>query len=639
MITEPIGFFDPRLSFMSVQTHNKGNIGSCLVSTLAFLAFCFFSLAAHADRQTDLDREAVKPEPLYISDNASPASAFLKREGNTLILKGVPFREMGANKYGLFHQFLGITGGNPRRALDGAVAAGISFLRVAAVGFYPTDMCLWRASPKCTQQASPERYWAAFDQMVHEAKIRGLKLVPVIMWNTFLFPDLAGEPVSRLFIENSKARELLFSYAQELVTRYRDEDTILFWELTNEMNLSADINYARLAKTLIRIPAGTPASRSAADNFSTEQMAVLLHDLAVIIKTWDPNALISSGYSAPRPYAQHLRNSPAWSARGPDWTPDSLKQMKQYIKDTHPDPIDIVSVHLYNSGNQEILGVTGKYNPDALDYLVEAADDIQKPLYLGEYGDIKPWVNIDRKIFPNKNNFPIDPRGNFSRRTMLKLLDLRIPVSSFWTWSAPPGLIKGSIQSGVSPLLDELIGFFKTTNGWLEAASTARSTVAPVTNSGFETDADGNGRPDGWERVWTSGNSSGYSAGWSWDKPFEGKRILRLNNGTGDPSSFIFVLSDPVRVKGEEDLILSAASRPRLGKGGIAYIRLIQYNSAGLEIDEKAISIGPGGGWKYKVDVLRDGLKKEARSVRIELSVGGAEGQLMDVDDVRLSIL
>jgi len=279
-----------------------------------------------------------------------PASPdFLKRKGGSLIWQGSPLRAIGVNKFDLFLRFL--RGGEERQqaieAIREAARHGIRFMRFAGVGFYPRDMRHW---------ANESVYWGAFDELIRIAKRNQVSLIPVIHWNHYLFPDMAGECVQDM-LENpdSRSHQLLWLYTRQLVSRYRDEPAVLFWELTNEMNLQADLEFMRPDgwSELNAVDEGAAPVRTRRDNFTTEQMIPFIREWAKLVRKIDPNHLLSSGFSAPRPAAQHLRLA---KGKG-DWTEDNEQQMRTYLRDMHPDPIDIISIHFYRRHDNLRFGV------------------------------------------------------------------------------------------------------------------------------------------------------------------------------------------------------------------------------------------------------------------------------------------
>ena len=419
----------------------------------------------------------------------------------------------------------------------------------------------------------------------------------------------------------SAARALLFEYAQELATRYRDDPAILFWELTNEINLAADLDYGSRTDSHIATHMGTPAARSAADNFTSDEMATLVADLATFMKSIDPYHLVSPGYSRPRLSAWHLRSSPEWG--GADWTHDDEAEMAQYVALTHPAPIDLVSVHLYPEAAH--LGLDGR-DPDLIERFQAAADAIDRPLFIGEFGDNDPTVSEHRS-------------ANFTRGCMLEMLERRVPLSLIWVWEfyqfAPDAPSAHSIEPGTD---DALIAAYSELDGWLDAASSARGADLAVSNAGMEDDVEPDLLVDGWETVWRTGSSADWSAR-RYANPgdvFMGDAQLRLNSGTGDPSSFVYALSDPIPVSGDQDLVAAAAIRRQLDGQQRMRFSLFEYDVSDSELRVTTLELSDMPGWVFRVEYQRVSLLPATRSVRVRLGAGGGEPTVVDVDQVRL---
>src|SRR5690606_22755789 len=117
----------------------------------------------------------------------------------------------------------------------------------------------------------------------------------------------------------TRAGRLFRKYVSDYVTRYKGARVIEFWELTNEMNLLADLDMKKRScekntQDEICLISG---------NFSTAQMVGFLERTADLIRSVDPSKKISSGLALPRGSAYHLVRQPEWSAKGPDWTSDT----------------------------------------------------------------------------------------------------------------------------------------------------------------------------------------------------------------------------------------------------------------------------------------------------------------------------
>lgn len=343
----------------------------------------------------------------------SNSPAFLRRDGTQLRLNGKPFRLIAVNKFDLFLRFL--DGGEKKQqaigAMEEAGKQGFTAIRFAGVGFYPNNMRNW---------ANEKVYWGAFDELVQTAKKNGVRLIPVIHWNLYLFPDMAHECVQDMLTNpDSRSRQYLWLYTHQIVTRYKDEPTVLFWELTNEMNLGADLGfmfpYGR--SELNPVHEGTSYMRLRRDNYTTEQMIPFLREWAQFIRSLDSHHLIGSGFSAPRPAAQHLRKA---QGKG-DWTQDSEQELETYLRDTHPDPIDLLSVHFYRKHDNIRFGNKDEDAAAALAVFKRVSERIGKPLYVGETGD----------EYETRLNVP------FLKNVLAEATRLEIPLTLVWNWMSP----------------------------------------------------------------------------------------------------------------------------------------------------------------------------------------------------------
>src|SRR5262249_27269588 len=143
----------------------------------------------------------------------------------------------------------------------------------------------------------------------------------------------------------SQSRQKLLQYAQDLVTRYKNDTTIQGWELVSELDSLADLDLSHATVC--------PYVESPADDYSTDDMVHFMQSFAASVRSWDPKHLISGGYTDLRPAAAHLRARPGFLANGNpnpniDWTADDRNMFDSEVRYLNPDPIDVVSMHVYN---------------------------------------------------------------------------------------------------------------------------------------------------------------------------------------------------------------------------------------------------------------------------------------------------
>ncbi|UCH35787.1 MAG: cellulase family glycosylhydrolase [Armatimonadota bacterium] len=340
-------------------------------------------------------------------------AGFLKRDGTDLLLDGKPLRLVSVNKFDLVLRYL--KGGDDRKQAESALASaaehGFTAIRFSGVGFYPRDMKNWPRQ---------DAWWGAFDALVADAQRHGVRLIPVVNWNTHLFPDMAQECVLDMLLDpDSRSWQYLELYTRQLVGRYRDNDTILFWELSNELNLGADLGpmHPYGYEGLNWVDLGTSYMRLRRDNYTSDDMIVYMKRLAEVIRDVDSNHLIATGNSAPRPAAQHMRTQ----TDEMDWTHDSLDDLVTYLRDTNPDPMDLISIHFYSEHDNMRFGNVDALSAQALVQLKQAADRVGKPLYIGETGD----------------KYEERPNTPFLGDVLDTAARLKIPLTLVWQWDSP----------------------------------------------------------------------------------------------------------------------------------------------------------------------------------------------------------
>ena len=299
---------------------------------------------------------------------------------------------IGANKFDLLLQFLDTqppAGANAEgyrrvrramaeKAIGDARGTGLAFLRVAVTGYSPADFGQ-KASDLALWQQDPPRFWLAADRMFDALDAAGIRLVPTFVWNLAQFPALAGDSVATFVRDGqSPSRQLLAQFIRDFIGRYKSRRTILFYELTNEMNLAADLDGRKRH---------CKASACVWENFTTAEMTAFARDLVGLIKSLDAAHPISSGYSLGHTAASHLERRPEFTPRGPDWTADTAPDWARYLTEIHQ-PFDILSLHLYPKPDATLFGRTPGEQYRLVDDAAGIARAAGKPLFIGEFGDM-----------------------------------------------------------------------------------------------------------------------------------------------------------------------------------------------------------------------------------------------------------
>lgn len=334
-------------------------------------------------------------------------------------------QSIGLNKFDLVKQYTGLASGGDgsvryrrvtqamgRKAIADARDAGVSYLRVSATGFAPSaynrpgDLDLWLKNPTS--------YWALIDELMNDLDTHGMQGVFTFIWNPVQFPAMTGETVHEMLANpKSRSAQLVEQYVREFIERYKGRKALLFYELTNELNLGADLAAVARCRNELPVPQCEPKG-----NFTTAEMIAFTRRLANLIRGLDSTRLISSGFSAPRPAAEHLRARPEWLTGKADFTPDTPQQLEKNLADIHAD-IDLISVHLYPDDGNRRFGSTDQRSTALLDTLKQAVDKIGKPLFIGEFGDA---AGLEGKA------------DSYTVRMLDRIAELKVPYSAVWAW-------------------------------------------------------------------------------------------------------------------------------------------------------------------------------------------------------------
>ena len=344
----------------------------------------------------------------------------------------------------LLFQYVGLAPGTPasaRQEMDRARAAGFTHVRFIASGYWPTNMTTGNG-----WIANPTAWWAGFDQMVSDARARGLRLVPSLLWNLFLFPDINGAPLSALFTPGTPTRQMAEQYVSQVITRYRSNPAIFAWEVGNELNLLADLDLstctvcagatngcAALAPSL-----GTPCRRNTTDQlFScnscrgvsspTEDLGQFTGAIATVIQSLDPSRAVSSGHAYPRPSAWHLARSPCPAC---DWTLDTLLQFQATLAQLHPANVQLVSVHHYPGDDVLRFGSVDPAGVALLQATRGAVSALGKTLYVGEYGEPRAGT----AVCGGTEQCGGDPEAAATRRILNGLVTESVALSALWAF-------------------------------------------------------------------------------------------------------------------------------------------------------------------------------------------------------------
>lgn len=339
---------------------------------------------------------------------------FLTTARTQLVLGKIPFRNVGVNIPNLFERFLHGEDASAITSLTNAKDAGVRCVRCFGTTWGSADFGLF--------QTDPTRWFAAYDRMLAAADKANIAVIPSLLFNIQMLPEYVrktsgkDEQVVDYLTPGSASNALAVAYVTAVVSRYKNDTRILFWEIGNEYNLEADLSAQLKPRLANQIP-------------SSDQVQAFLTQMATLIKKLDKNHLVTSGNADMRPAAWHLRqtrlahrNDSDPNNYPMDWTKDSFTQYVEMLRFFNPPPLDIVSVHQYPPGSETPFWLVE--NDDyalAIPWTQSACERIGKPLFVGEVG---------QKIYLDGKEQPALWLKDFLRRMTFDAP----PLSAIWAW-------------------------------------------------------------------------------------------------------------------------------------------------------------------------------------------------------------
>jgi hypothetical protein len=91
------------------------------------------------------------------------------------------------------------------------------------------------------------------------------------------------------------------------------------------------------------------------------------------------------------------------------------------LRDVHPDPVDIISIHFYPRDGNLRFGNKDENSAKVLEIIKRVADRIGKPIYIGETGD----------------DYEKNPDSLFLKNVFDEVVKLNIPITLIWNWMSP----------------------------------------------------------------------------------------------------------------------------------------------------------------------------------------------------------
>jgi len=389
----------------------------------------------------------------------TPPVGFLSKTGATLQLNGKEYRAIGVNIPHLHQAYFGTwlhipeMYGTPEKArqailnaLDDAQRSRVAFIRFFAAPGYPRDT-------EMLYSRKPDEYWKQMDDLFAQCRRRGLRLIPSLQtlhaWYLHSY-----ENAQAILDPNSKTHRATHRYIREFVTRYKDDPTVLLWELENEAMLAADVDMAgRSLPGKGVYPPGIAAREQGVreDSLTWEMTLRLYREHTAFIKSLDPNHLVTSGDASVRPECSSRRETfPHFKYRN-----DTLCEWLANNLASQPEPLDVFSFHFYGCPDAAEPWSFWKISADDLLRSVAwAAHAARSPIFIGELGQTKPDFKEDRE-------------GKWTSAAIDLLEQEGVSLAALWVWHFPwqPEL---TVDSTTHPKLVKRIGDFNRKHAGLK---------------------------------------------------------------------------------------------------------------------------------------------------------------------------
>jgi len=345
---------------------------------------------------------------VYLALPTGAAELGLSVRQGQLLMRGTPYRGIGANYFSLFYRTLKSPADTSyRQGLSKLSDAGVPFVRFMAGGFWPADWDLYLRDKKA--------YFARLDDVIATAQKNRVGLIPSLFWNMATVPDIAGEPMDQWGNVDSRTIAFMRNYTREVVTRYKDSPAVWGWEFGNEYNLHVDLPNAAEHRPPVWPRLKTARQRTKRDELTSGAMLTAFAEFARTVRRYDKHRILITGNSIPRPSAHH-------NTLDRSWRPDSPEQFGKVLLRDNPNPFDTICVHLYPHA-------AGRYSGGAKDLaeLTKTAHGVcktaGKPLFIGEFG-------VPRSDSPEKD------RADFAE--LLKAIEAaNVPLAAFWVFDHP----------------------------------------------------------------------------------------------------------------------------------------------------------------------------------------------------------
>lgn len=329
-------------------------------------------------------------EMVVFSDENRKRDDILRNINGRFYMNGQPYYEISFNKFDIAAQILinyfpdnfkDFNTGEDQRANAERALKELSDNGFTSIRFFSyVDSYDMIHDP-----VESEKYWAGLDELFDLCDKYGIRVVPSLFCGSGYmtaceyveglgYVSVGEDRIDLITDPESKSRAVQKAYIETYVGRYKDRDTILMWEINNEMNLDMDI--------------GPSIGRV---TYSAYQLSEFYKWCTDIINQCDPDRLVTSGDSVQRNSNYHLLAGTMAGSEGNDWTTDTYGQ-RLYINYliNGLGGMDATSVHAYGENTDDLHITESRLKTTAarmsLSVMVDEARALGQPLYVGEAG-------------------------------------------------------------------------------------------------------------------------------------------------------------------------------------------------------------------------------------------------------------
>ena len=277
-----------------------------------------------------------------------------------LTRNGAPYRGIGVNYYDAFIRTL-------RNPQDVSYREGFSklgdhhipFARFAAGGYTAKDFQLYLTDK--------EAYFRVLDGVVQSAEKSNVGLIASLFWSIEAVSALEQEPREAWGNPQSKTRQFMRNYTRDVVSRYASSPAIWGWEFSCELSLAVDLpNPPRNS--------GKVAARA----LSVTNFQSAAFDFAKVVRSLDPNRILLTGNSLPRPSAYHNMTDGTLAS-------DTEQQFATILLRDNPAPFSPICIHTSPAAIERYFGDHKVSYQQLLQTCNNIGRSVGKPIYVEEF--------------------------------------------------------------------------------------------------------------------------------------------------------------------------------------------------------------------------------------------------------------